>query len=368
MTDFRKEELEFIKDLSNRSYRNNTMKSNSTDSEQIRFRDFKNNLKSLAEKLKIQFNSDFGEFISGASSGNPIKFGGTKLNRIWSGIFKGAENKQYAAQISFVVDAESNALDIGFFFGRAASRGKSADMNRLLFLGKTLSQTIRSNIHLKKQYEELIDFGFKPISDSKEISSEDWLNIITQTPQNSQLVYKLKINEEGIIETSTIVLYVKMLLFLMAIIPTEGSDKSEIKQSYLTPEQRAKQAERRALIGLKGEKFIFGKEQERLIELNINHKFYLEHVSLISDIFGYDIKSCDDNKNEIFIEVKTTTRKKQYYLANQFFLSDLEYNFYQNNKSKYKLIRVYDIDGIPEFEEVNLNDVHLHIDSYRVEI
>ena len=174
MIDFRKEELEFIKDLSNRSYRNNTMKSNSSDSEQIRFRDFKNNLKSLAEQLKIQFNSDFGEFISGASSGNPIKFGGTKLNRIWSGIFKGAANKQYAAQISFVVDADSNALDIGFFFGRAASRGKSTDMDRLLFLGKTLSQTIRSNIHLKKQYEELIDFGFKPISDSKEISSEDW--------------------------------------------------------------------------------------------------------------------------------------------------------------------------------------------------
>jgi len=368
MTNFRKEELEFINDLFNRSYSNNTMESNSNYSEREKFKAFKYKLKLLAEQFKIQFDSDFGEFISGASSGNPIKFGGTKLNRIWSGIFKGAGNKQYAAQISFVVDSESNALDIGFYFGRAASRGKSADMDRLLFLGKTLSQTISSSIYLKKQYEELIDFGFKPISDSKEISSENWLNIITETPQNSQLVYKLKVNEKGIIETSTIALYVKMLLFLMAIIPTEGTDKSDIKQSYLTPEQRAEQAKRKALIGLKGEKFIFGKEQERLIKLNINHKFYLEHVSLISDIFGYDIKSCDDKKNEIFIEVKTTTRKKQDHLANQFFLSDLEYKFYQNNKSKYKLIRVYDIEGIPEFEEVNLNDVHLHIDSYRVEI
>ncbi|MBI3234445.1 MAG: hypothetical protein HYZ42_10470 [Bacteroidetes bacterium] len=110
-------ELEFISDLSKRSYTGNTMDSNSSVEERIEFRSFKKKLKSLAEYFKNQFNDEFGEFTFNASSGNPIKFNGTKLNRVWSGIFKGAQNKQYSAQISFVVNEQNKSIDLGFYFG-----------------------------------------------------------------------------------------------------------------------------------------------------------------------------------------------------------------------------------------------------------
>lgn len=367
MNDITSNELSLVQELSSRDYVNNTMNSNSTLEEREEFKTFKRKLKRIAEEFKSEFNEEFGTFTSNASSGNPIKFNNTKLNRVWSGIFKGAKNKQYSAQISFVIDNKNKAIDIGFFFGRASSRGKSTDFERLLFLGNTLSNSIKQNPILKQQYEDLIDFGFKPTTSKGEIDSELWLDFIKENPQNSQLVYKLyPIN--GVINIETITLYVKMLLFLMSIIPSEENDHSVIKNSYLTPEQRAKQAERKALIGLKGEQYIIEQEVLRLTNLNINHKKYLKHLSLISDSYGFDIQSCNDDKKELFIEVKTTTRKKNNYKANEFYLSSNEYNFYKSNKSKYKLFRVYDIEGLPEFEEINLENVNLNIDSYRIEI
>ncbi|OCB71211.1 hypothetical protein B0A79_22730 [Flavobacterium piscis] len=368
MIEIYSKELEFINDLSKRSYTGNTMNSNSSEEERIKFRLFKKKLKSLAEYFKNQFNDEFGEFTFNASSGNPIKFNGTKLNRVWSGIFKGAQNKQYSAQISFVVNEQNKSIDLGFYFGRASSRGQSPDLERLQFLGNTLSSSIKSNIELRKQYEDLIDFGFQPISANNKVDSENWLNIIASNPQDCQLVYKLEPNENGIIDLTILTLYVKMLMFIMALIPSEGTEKSIIKYSYLTPEQRAKQAERKALIGLKGEKFIIQNEIKRLTKLNIKHNKYLFHMSLISDSFGYDIKSCDKNENHIFIEVKTTTRKKGDYQANRFYISNFEFEFYKNNKDNYKLFRVYDIDDSPEFDEIEMEEINLIANSYIVEI
>ena len=54
------------------------------------------------------------------ATGNAIAIGGTNFKRVWSGIFKGAENKQYAAQISFVMNPNEACLDVGFYFGRAS--------------------------------------------------------------------------------------------------------------------------------------------------------------------------------------------------------------------------------------------------------
>lgn len=368
MIEIHLKELEFVNVLSKRIYTGNTMDSNSSQEERTEFRIFKKKLKSLAEYFKNQFNDEFGEFTFNASSGNPIKFNGTKLNRVWSGIYKGAKNKQYSAQISFVVNEQNKSIDIGFYFGRASSRGQSTDIERLKFSGKTLSLAIKTNSELKKQYEDLIDFGFQPISANNKVDSENWLNIIASNPQDCQLVYKLEPNDNEIIDLTTLTLYVKMLMFIMAIIPSEGTEKSIIKYCYLTPEQRAKQAERKALIGLKGEKFIIQNEIERLTKLNINHNKYLFHISLISDSFGYDIKSCDKHQNYTFIEVKTTTRKKGHFQANQFYISDFEFEFYKSNKNKYKLFRVYDIEGVPEFEEINMEEIKLRANSYIAEI
>jgi len=116
-----KSDFNLITDLSSRDYSDNSMSTNSTEQERLDFRNFKQKLKSIAEDYKNQYNSDFGVFTSGASSGNPIKFNGTRLNRVWSGIFKGADNKQYSAQISFVIDETRKCIDVGFYFGRASS-------------------------------------------------------------------------------------------------------------------------------------------------------------------------------------------------------------------------------------------------------
>ncbi len=63
----------------------------------------------------------------------------------------------------------------------------------------------------------------------------------------------------------------------------------------LTPEQRAKQAERRAIIGHKGEVFVMKSEKQKLTELGLATNGYPKHVALESMSYGYDILSKDEN-------------------------------------------------------------------------
>ena len=62
----------------------------------------------------------------------------------------------------------------------------------------------------------------------------------------------------------------------------------------------------------------------------------------------------NDKGNERYIEVKTTVCKKSSCRANIFYISNNEYSKYISNRRKYKIYRVYDIDGSPEFEEIDL--------------
>ncbi len=363
-----KEDFDLIQLLNSRSYSSNSMATNSTKEERELFKNLKGKLKRIAVAYKKKYDPDFGEFKAVASSGNPIKFGGDRINRVWSGFYKGAENKQYAAQISFVVDAEQKCIDVGFYFGRAASRGKGVDMSRLKFLGNLLSETISNDTDLMSQYESIIDYGFHTYSSNEKVNSQEWLEKIKWNPENSQIVYRLHANEEGYIETSTINLYVSMLMFLMGIIPSEGKEAITKKKKPLTPEERAKQAERRALIGLKGEIAVLNKEREKLNQLNINLK-HLKHVALESDSFGYDIRSCDEQKNNLFIEVKTTTRTKEDLYSNQFHMSSNEYEFYKKNKKEFRLFRVYDVESAdPIIEIVDMDFVEFSTESYLMKI
>ena len=363
-----KEDFDLIQLLNSRTYDKNSMSTNSTENERELFKKLKSKLKRIAVDYKNKYDTEFGEFTAVASSGNPIKFGGNKINRVWSGFYKGAENKQYAAQISFVIDAEQKGIDVGFYFGRAASRGKGADMDRLKFLGKSLSETISNDSDLMKQFESIIDYGFQTYSSNEKVNSNKWLEKIKLNPENSQIVYRLFPNEEGYIETSTINLYVSMLMFLMGVIPSVGTEIITKKKKPLTPEERAKQAERRALIGLKGELLVFYKEREKLNQLNIDLK-HLKHVALESDGFGYDIKSCDAQKNDLFIEVKTTTRTQNDSLSNKFYMSYNEYEFYKNNKNNFRLYRVYDVEGkYPKIKIIEMNSIEIKPESYLMEI
>lgn len=132
-----------------------------------------------------------------------------------------------------------------------------------------------------------------------------------------------------------------------------------------TPEQRAKRAERLAQIGLEGELFILRQEENKLRKQNLplNNK-YPRHVALESDSFGYDILSLNEQGEEVFIEVKTTTCKKEDLGAKSFFLSSHEFAFYKHHKVQYKLYRVYDIENFPYYEELNIEDMEVIPDGF----
>jgi len=201
------------------------------------------------------------------------------------------------------------------------------------------------------------------------VSPTKWLEIISKDPKDSEITISIHPNEFDIIDYSTINLYVSMIIFLMNMIPSVDTDKIDLKSKPKTPEQRAIEAKNRALIGQKGEELVFKKEYERLESQKINPNNFLKHMSKLSDGFGYDILSCDKYKNELFIEVKTTTRSKEDPNSRIFHMSSNEYDFYKKNKKNYQLLRVYDIKGEnPEIVEVDMETVLKEIESYLMKI
>ena len=195
------------------------------------------------------------------------------------------------------------------------------------------------------------------------MKSDEWTSAIRETPENSQIIAKIYPNDFGVIENSTLDFYVAQIAFLMSAISSEGDTSIPIIKP-LTPEQSAKKAERLAEIGNKGELFIMNNETSKLRSLEFNDSDYPKHVALESTAYGYDIASLDKNKEEIFIEVKTTTRSLDDSSSKHFFLSSHEYKTYEKNKSKYKLYRVYDIENTPSFEELDLKNIKREADGY----
>lgn len=134
-----------------------------------------------------------------------------------------------------------------------------------------------------------------------------------------------------------------------------------------TPEQRAKQAERLAQIGLAGEIYVLEQEKNKLQRLNLQIKGYPQHVALESTQYGYDVLSLDESGSEIYIEVKTTTRKKEDPNSRKFYISNYEIETFENNQTTYKLYRVYDIENSPSFEELDLAALDKKTDGYIIE-
>jgi hypothetical protein len=135
----------------------------------------------------------------------------------------------------------------------------------------------------------------------------------------------------------------------------------------LTPEQRAKQAERWAQIGQKGELYVMEYEQNRLRDFGITLDNYPKHIALESMHYGYDILSLDESRNEIYIEVKTTTRTREDLNSRKFFISTNELDVFSKHKQRYKLYRVYDIESTPSIEILDLNLLTTKPDGYIVE-
>lgn len=360
------DDIILIKKLKARKYAKNSMMSSCTKYEKEHFDLVKAKLKGIASFFAGKYEA-YGPFEYSANTGNPLSIGGKKLNRVWSGIFKGAQNKQYAAQISFVIDPDDACLNVGFYFGRMSSHVKLKEnellKNNLFRISNTISTMISNNDNILDKYYTLKDCGFNAYYNDDIVNMNDWLSIIKTKPNKCELIAKLHPDQYGNIEYSLIDFYVNQILFLMSCV---NAEKNSMKMPPMSMEKRARQAELLAKIGEKGELFILEEERKKLKSLGLLNKSYPKHVSRESDSYGYDILSKDMSGNEIYIEVKTTTRKEGDIGANKFYLSTNEYQVFLKDKKRYKLYRVYDIEGSPKFREFNIDDLELIPDGYLV--
>ena len=365
-------DLQLINSLSSREFTENRLLSNASEEEYEQLRVIKRKLRGIAEYFANKYNTDYGPFETSISSGNPIAIGGTRFNRVWAGLFKGNTNKQYAAQISFVMNPDENCLDVGFYFGRASGHNLTAEQRidletTLNNLGIMLSDGIINDNSFRNRYEDLFDFGFSAYSNGNIVLADDWYNIIRTDTRNSQIIAKIYPNNFNIIENSTIDFYVSQVIFLMGAITNNGAQQGQVKINPQTPEQIAKRAERLAQIGLDGEVFVLNYERQRLQEQNLIRDGYPRHVALESTHYGYDILSLDTNGNDIYIEVKTTTRSNGAANSRRFFISNNEIEVFENNRTRYKLYRVYSVYNSPSFEELDLANLNKWADGYIVE-
>lgn len=367
-----KTELALINSLSSRSYSNNRLLTHATTTEAEQLTAIKGKLKSLADYFSQKYSQSYGPFEVSVTTGNPIAIGGRNFKRVWSGIFKGAPNKQYAAQISFVMNPREACLDVGFYFGRASGHSltptaRVALEGTLNSLGVSLSDALNRETALKHRYDSLFDFGFTAYSHGDVCLADDWLNSIRMNTRSSQIIAKIHPNDFDIIENSTIDAYVSQIIFLMATIGAVNIPPSPITIKPLTLEQRAKQAERLAQIGLQGELYVMERERERLIRSNLTRPSYPRHVALESMHYGYDILSLDESGNDVYIEVKTTTRPREDASSRRFYISTNEYSTYSSNRSIYKLYRVYSIENTPSYDELDLTTLTPQSDGYIIE-
>jgi hypothetical protein len=365
-----KQDIDLISKLDTYKY-SKTMAGIVSDDEKKRFDEIKLKMRELAEEYFTKLEEIYYLTDYDVSGGNPINFHGG-LRRVWSGLFKGSANKQYAAQISFVINTQKKCLDVGFYFGRASGFNyDKATRNQLEAelkqLGQHLYTNIEDNGNLNVVFNDLFENGFVAEIEDTQCTSQQWLEHINEYCRHSSIRQNIYPNELGYVDPVAIDLCVSMVLPLIAILPNSIANVDDNTISIaapLTPEQRAKQAERRALIGADGEKFAMQFELDRLKKTGIS--LVPKHVSLISDNYGYDIESYASDGSKIFIEVKTTTLTIDDPMAQVFYMSLNEINVYEGNKDKYKLYRVYNIYGTPSLVVIDLDAVTREIRNYKM--
>lgn len=95
------------------------------------------------------------------------------------------------------------------------------------------------------------------------------------------------------------------------------------------------------LIGNSGEEFVYRDQINFVRKYAPEYESSVRHVSkLDGDGAGYDISSFDKDKKIVYIEVKTTTGRKE----TPFYMSATEYAFFELHKDNYIIARVYDFD------------------------
>jgi hypothetical protein len=95
-------------------------------------------------------------------------------------------------------------------------------------------------------------------------------------------------------------------------------------------------------LGDSGEDIVLQYEKEKLVKWN--HFDLVENVRKVKDGEGYDILSYDKNRNQIHIEVKTTTGTEK----EPFYLSHNELSFAESNPNSYFIYRVFNFRPVPK--------------------
>lgn len=331
-------------------------------------------LKTVADAINEEYGADYGPFHAVKSTGNAIGIGGV-LGRLWAGVFKGNENKQYAAQITVGIDHYTELLYIGFFFGSAYSKSATPERRKqledgLARLGGILYKAIHEDENLKLVLDELLELGFKCYIKDQIVSLRHWIENLRIDPKISNISIHLPADKEDKVDEALMSYYISVCAPLMSIFPADLVTNSK-RKIYLprprTPEERAIQAAQRTITGIKGEEFAMDYERKKLALRKLSGRGYPKHMAAISDIFHYDLLSIE-GRSEVYIEVKTTARRKSDPIAQTAYLSAQEYEFYQANKDSYRLYRVYDIFGKPEIDEIDLSEVLFLTENYRIVI
>lgn len=123
---------------------------------------------------------------------------------------------------------------------------------------------------------------------------------------------------------------------------TMPESKKEFKGADVDFQGKAKEQKD---LGDKGEALVKQREIEFLNQRGLQDKAAL--VEIVQDGKGYDVFSFDENGNEKFIEVKTTTGNE--YAV--FFLSENEIDFMRLHPNQYCIYRVYHYDKENNFAE-----------------
>ena len=213
------QDILLVKNLKDRKYANNTMSSNSSQQEREEFKKVRYKLRDIAASFAHKYEVSYGPFKSDYTHGNPLTRGGT-LNNVWSVIYKGAPNKQYAAQISFVINTYEECIDVGFYFGRASSHSKSSEEKKSLEdnlrkMSCHLAEVIKDNPIVNQAYNSLIDCGFDTYCGEDRVFMDKWINDIGQFPQRCKVIAKVRPDDSGNVSCELLDFYVRQVLFLM---------------------------------------------------------------------------------------------------------------------------------------------------------
>lgn len=240
------------------------------------------------------------------------------------------------------INLETQKGSLGYGYEQTNIVSKKFDINN--FNEEELKESIKQFIDL---YDEIKAHMF-PGKDYNELVDSI---LFTEEDVYIKAEKQIKNIEEALKNETRIPKGAKQKLIMMKAGEERSKKYPKISSPIITKTDWIKKAKDDAITGNIGEKLILEYEFDRLTKLGlIEEAEKVKSVAIISDAYGYDIVSYDqDNEGNIFelyIEVKTTVSSRD----NDFFVSQNEINVSKKHEQNYALYRVYDANNIsPKF-------------------